>query len=42
MRSPPNAAVRRFALVWSASIGWKILAIALLAVVLVKLYGGNL
>jgi hypothetical protein len=40
MRSPPNAAVRRFAVVWSASLAIKVAAIAVLALVVLKLLGG--
>jgi len=40
MRSPPNAAVRRFAVVASASLAVKIAAVAVLLLVVVKLLGG--
>jgi hypothetical protein len=40
--SPPrNAAVRRFALVWTASTLWKLLALATFLVLAVKLSGGG-
>jgi hypothetical protein len=42
MQSPPNAATRRFAVVWSASLAVKILAIAVLLFVVIKVFGGNL
>jgi len=42
MRSPPNPAVRRFALVWSASLAVKVLAVAVLLFLVIKVFGGNL
>ena len=42
MRSPPNAAVRRFATLWTASLAVKVLAIAVLLFVVIKVFGGSL
>jgi len=40
VRAPPNVAVRRFALVWTASTAVKVAALALLFVLVFKLSGG--
>jgi len=42
MRSPPNAsgAVRRFAAVWAVSFAVKVAAVAVLLLIVLKLFGG--
>lgn len=42
MPSPPNVAVRKFALLWGASLAWKVGALVLLLFVVVKFLGGGL
>lgn len=42
MRSPPNAAVRRFTAVWTVSFAVKIVAVVALLLLVGKLFGGGL
>jgi len=40
VRSPPNAAVRRFATVWTVSLAVKVAAVAVLLLLVLKFLGG--
>lgn len=40
MPSPPNVAVRRFAALWTVSTVWKLAALAVFLLLVMKLYGG--
>ena len=40
MRAPPNAAVRRFALLWKVSTLVKLAALVVVALLVLKLVGG--
>jgi len=42
MPSPSSVAVRRFAAVWTASLAVKIAAVALLLLVVLRVFGGSL
>ena len=39
MRAPPNAAVRRFAAVWTLSVVLKLAALAVFALLVLKILG---
>ena len=40
MPAPPNAAVRRFTAVWGISLAVKLVAVAVLFLLVFKLFGG--